>query len=265
MRTLAAVLLCAAFLARGQTAMTIKELRARLEAIRAGTDFRANGRLVRVAASGERQTYRLSMRARWFAGTVKIFCEITDPAPARVRLLLESPAAGPVLIRKGHAGDRQPVTVPFESWGEALLGTAFTYEDLLENHFQWHKQVLAGETRYGARACYLVKSTPEEDDQSHYAAVTSWLDHESLYPVRVEKTLRSSGATKEFLYYGLRQSKGIWSASQIEVKTPGRPGSSLLIVTRGAEKAHVAAGEFDPTLLTKPFSNESPSDESHEF
>jgi hypothetical protein len=265
MRVLAAVLLCAAFAARGQTALTIEELRARLEAVRAATDFRATGRLVRVAASGERQTYRLSLRARWFAGTVKIFCEITDPAPARVRLLLESPAAGPASIRKGHAGDRRPVTVPFESWGEALLDTAFTYEDLLENHFQWHRQVLAGETRYGARACYLVKSAPEGDDQSHYSSVTSWLDGESLYPVRVEKTLRSSGATREFLYYGLRQSKGIWSASQIEVKTPGKPGSSLLIVTRGAEKAHVAASEFDAALLTKPFSNEPPAGESHEF
>ena len=265
MRVLAAVFLCAVFGAWGQTAMTIQELRVRLEAIRAATDFRATGRLVGVAASGERQTYRLSLRARWFAGTVKIFCEITDPAPARVRLLLESPAAGPALIRTGHAGDAKPVTAPFERWGEALLGTAFTYEDLLENHFQWHKQVLTGETRYGARACYLVKSTPEADDHSHYAVVTSWLDRESLYPVRVEKTLLSSGATEDFLYYGLRQSKGIWSASQIEVKTPGKPGSSLLIVTRGAEKAHVAPGEFDAVLLTKPFSNEPPGGESHEF
>ncbi len=248
----AAVFLCAAFVARGQTAMTIQELRARLEAIRAATDFRASGRLVRVAASGERRSYQLSLRARWFAGSVKIFCEITDPAPARIRLLLESPAAGPASIRKGHAGDRRPVTVPFESWGEALLETAFTYEDLLENHFQWRQQVLTGETRYGARICYLLKSAPDGEDQSHYTTVTSWLDRESLHPVRVEKTLRSAGATKEFLYYGLRQSKGIWSASQIEVKTPGQPGSSLLIITRGAEKAHVPAGEFEAALLTKP-------------
>ena len=265
MRTLTAVLLLAACGARGQTPPTIQELRARLEAIRVATDFRASGRLVRVAASGERQTYRLSLRARWFSGGVKIFCEIADPAPARVRLLLESPAAGPASIRTGHAGDARPVTMPFESWGEALLDTAFSYEDLLENHFQWHKQALIGETRYGAHDCYLVTSTPEGDDQSHYASVTSWLDRESLYPVRVEKTLRSSGATKEFLYYGLRQSKGIWSASQVEVKTPGKPGSSLLIVTRGEQMAQVAPGEFEAALLTKPFSNNPPGGEPREF
>ena len=91
-----------------------------------------------------------------------------------------------------------------------------------------------------------------ELSSSNLTLVTSWLDRDSLYPVRVEKVLRSSGAIKDFVYYGLRQSRGIWSASQIEVKTSGQAGSSLLIVTRGSEKAHVAASEFDETLLTKP-------------
>jgi hypothetical protein len=232
--------------------MTVKELTARLGAMRATTDFRASGRLVAVAASGERRSYQISLRARWFAGGVKIFCEVTDPAPARVRLLLESPAVGPASIRKGHAGDRTPVTVPFESWGDGLLETGFTFEDLLENQFEWHKQVLAGEATYGARTCYVLKSAPEGGDQSHYAAATSWLDRETLHPVRVEKTLRATGAVKEFLYYGLRESKGIWSASQVEVKTAGKPGSSLLIVTRGAEKARLAEGDFDAALLTRP-------------
>jgi Outer membrane lipoprotein-sorting protein len=249
---LAAALLCAAPVAQSQPAMTIEELKARLEALRVATDFRASGRLVAVAASGERRTYRISLRARWFEGTLKMFCEIADPAPARVRLLLESPAGSLASIRKGHAGDRQPVVVPFESWGEGLLETAFTYEDLLENQFDWHKQTLAGEAVYGARTCYVLKSAPDGNGQSHYSAVTSWLDRETLHPVRVQKTLRSTGAVKEFLYYGLRESKGIWSASQVEVRTVGKPGSSLLVVTRGAEKAQLAAGDFDAALLTGP-------------
>jgi hypothetical protein len=249
---LLAILVCAAPVARSQPAVTVKELTARLRALREATDFRASGRLVSVAPSGERRSYQLSLRARWFAGSVKIFCEVADPAPARMRLLLESPAVGQASIRKGHAGDHQPVTVPFENWGDGLLETGFTYEDLLENQFEWSKQALAKETVYGARTCYLLKSAPEGNDQSHYSAVTSWLDRETLHPVRVEKTLRSTGAVKEFVYYGLRESKGIWSASQVEVKTMGKPGASLLIVTRGAEKAHLAAGDFDAALLTKP-------------
>ena len=123
---------------------------------------------------------------------------------------------------------------------------------MLENQFQWRSQTLIGETRYGARNCYRVRSVPGADDQSQYATVISWLDRESLFPVRVEKILRSTGTVKEFLYYGLRQVKGVWSASQIEVKTRGQAGSSLLIVTRGAEKAHLRAEEFEPALLIRP-------------
>ena len=249
---IAAALLPAALAAQGQSVTTIQDLMARLGAIRAATDFRAAGRLVRVDASGDRRNYQLSLRARWFAGTVKIFCEVTDPPAARVRLLLESPAAGPPSIRKGHAGARGPVAMPAESWGEPMLETGFTYEDLLENQFQWRSQTLIGETRYGARNCYRVRSVPGADDQSQYATVISWLDRESLFPVRVEKILRSTGTVKEFLYYGLRQVKGVWSASQIEVKTRGQAGSSLLIVTRGAEKAHLRAEEFEPALLIRP-------------
>jgi hypothetical protein len=250
--SLAAAFLSAAAVARSQPAMTVKELTARLGAMRQATDFRASGRLVAVAASGQRRNYQISLRARWFAGSLKIFCEIADPAPARVRLLLESPAAGPASIRKGHAGDRAPVTVPFENWGDGLLDTGFTFEDLLENQFQWHKQTLAGEASYGVRGCYVLKSAPEGDDRSHYSTVTSMLDRETLHPLHVEKTVRATGAVKEFIYYGLRESKGIWSASQVEVKTEGQPGSSLLIVTRGAEKARLAEGDFDAALLTRP-------------
>jgi len=249
---LAAALLCGALAALAQAPPALKDLRARLEAIREETDFRAGGRLVGVAASGERRTCQITLRARWLAGSLRVFCEISDPAPARVRVLLESPAAGAARIRKGHAGDRAPVAVPFENWGEGLLDTGFAYEDLLENQFQWHKQVLAGEAVYGARTCYVLKSAPEGDDQSQYSGVTSWLDRDSLHPVRVEKTLRSTGAVKEFIYYGLRESKGVWSASQVEVRTNGKPGSSLLIVTRGAEKARLTATDFDAALLTRP-------------
>jgi hypothetical protein len=32
----------------------------------------------------------------------------------------------------------------------------------------------------------------------------------------------------------------------------GKPGSSLLIINRGAEKPHLDRPVFDPVLLTKP-------------
>jgi len=237
--------------AQQQKTLTMQELLARVLTRRDATDFRASGRLVRVSDSGVRRSYQISMRARAFGDVLKIFCEVTDPPPARVRLLLETHRTGRATVRLGHSGDRAARELPSESWGDALLDTDFSYEDLMESHFLWRGQTLVSETKYGARTCYLVRSEPGPADRSHYSAVTSWLDKDVYYPVRVEKALKGSAGVKEFIYYGLRESRGVWSASQIECRMRGRQGSTLLIMSRGSAKAHVAADDFDPALLTR--------------
>jgi hypothetical protein len=63
--------------------------------------------------------------------------------------------------------------------------------------------------------------------------------------VRVVKTLRGTGQKKEFVYYGLRQVGGAWSASQVEVKLQGKPGSSILAIEGGSGKAHLGRKDFD--------------------
>ena len=169
--------------AQAPTAGALPALLTRVRAIRDATDFRASGRLVSVPASGQRKSYQLSMRARSFAGVLKLFCEITDPAPARVRLLLESRPAGASAVRLGHAGDPAPRELPFERWAESILATDFNYEDLMESQFLWRNQSLLDETTYGARACSVLRSTPGPADRTHYSSVTTWLDQTTDYRV----------------------------------------------------------------------------------
>jgi hypothetical protein len=61
----------------------------------------------------------------------------------------------------------------------------------------------------------------------------------------VVKTLRGTGQHKEFIYYGLRQVGGVWSASQVEAKLQGKPGSSMLVIEGGSGKAHLGSKDFD--------------------
>jgi hypothetical protein len=61
----------------------------------------------------------------------------------------------------------------------------------------------------------------------------------------VVKKLRGTGEQKEFFYYGLRQVGGIWSATQVEAKRQGRPGSSILVIEGGSGKANLGAKDFD--------------------
>jgi len=66
----------------------------------------------------------------------------------------------------------------------------------------------------------------------------------------MEKTVKGTGAVKEFTFYGLRHNGGVWSASQVEEKTRGQAGSTLLIVDRGTAKANLGLKDFSLDQLT---------------
>ena len=231
---------------------TREEVLARLRSLREATDYTASGRLVHVAPGGERTSYPIAFRAHAFPDGLRIFCEVTGPPAARVRMLLFIPPRGTATIRTGHPGDRTSKELPADQWGDNVLATDFTYEDLLENYTLWRGQAILREERYGERNCVVLRSEPGPGDETRYASVTAWIDQQIYHPVKLEKIVKSSGEVKEFIYYGLRQVRGVWSASQIKCKSAAKSGSSLLIINRGAEKPHLEHPAFDPSLLIKP-------------
>jgi hypothetical protein len=225
------------------------------------TDFRATGHLLRVDANGIRISYPFTIKAHWFPGVLRVLVEIgaaskagTNPASSFVHLpahiLLEMRPNGPNVVKIAHPGDANPVILPFDKWSDGPLGAEFTYEDFLEAQYFWASQTPLEEAKYGARDCDVVKSTPGATDKTHYAQVTTWLDHGIGFPVYVEKTLKD-GTVKEFTYFGLRQNGGVWSAHQVEAKIRGQAGSTLLIIDRGSPKANLGLGDFSPGQLTR--------------
>jgi hypothetical protein len=218
-------------------------------------DFRATGHLVRVEANGARTSYGITIKAHWFPGVLRVLLEITPPKntnpDARVHILLEMRPNGQNVVKIAHTGDAALVILPFDKWSDGPLGPGFSYEDFLEPQYYWPNQAVVEETRYGARDCVVLKSTPGPLDRTHYAEIRSWLDHSIGFPVYVEKTLKETGAVKEFTYFGLRHEGGVWSASQVEVKLRGSAGSTLLIVERGSAKANLALRDFSSEQLTR--------------
>ncbi|HEX8893934.1 MAG TPA: outer membrane lipoprotein-sorting protein, partial [Terriglobales bacterium] len=91
----------------------------------------------------------------------------------------------------------------------------------------------------------VLRSRPGSQDRSHYDSVTSWIDRGIVFPVHVVKTLGGTGPQKEFIYYGLRQIGGVWSATQVEAKLQGKPGSSILVIEGGSGKANLGPKDFD--------------------
>jgi hypothetical protein len=228
--------------------------RARVES----ADYRVNGRLVKVDETGTRTSYPITIKAHWFPGVLRILFDVgpaseMGDAPSAspsvpVHILLAMRPNGKNSIQIVHPGDKEALALPFEKWGDGLLGTNFSYEDLLQSEYFWAGQTSLGEAKFGARDCDILKSTPSAAEASHYTEVKSWLDHGIGFPVYVEKTLKD-GAVKEFTYFGLRQTDGVWSATQIEAKMRGHAGSTLLIIDRGTPKAKLGLKDFSPEQL----------------
>jgi hypothetical protein len=154
-------------------------------------------------------------------------------------------ATGHVTIEAVLPGEKAASVLPFERWNDPLVGTDFSYEDMVERQFFWKNQELLAPEKYGARDCFVLKSTPGSQNRTYFDSVTSWIDRGILFPVHVVKTLHGTGQQKEFIYYGLRQVGGVWSATQVEAKLQGKPGSSILVIEGGSAKAHLGRKDFD--------------------
>jgi len=212
-------------------------------------DYRMTGRLTRVEGSGKRTNYKFVAKAHWFPDGLRLLCEISGPGSETTSLLLHMSPIGHMTIEAVLPGEKAASVLPFEHWNDSLVGTDFSYEDMVENQFFWKNQEPLPPEKYGARDCLVLKSKSGPQDRTYYDSVTSWIDRSVLYPVHVVKTLRGTGQQKEFLYYGLRQVGGVWSATQVEAKLQGKPGSSILVVEGGSGKAKLGLKDFDLSQL----------------
>jgi hypothetical protein len=223
-----------------------------LEAVLAGSrqriqklDYRVTGRLTRIAGDGKRTSYKFVGKAHWFPDGLRVLCEISGPGSEKTSVLLHMSVSGQVTIEAALPGEKSARVLPFERWNDPLVGTDFSYEDMVESQFFWKSQELLTAEKYGARDCFVLKSTPGAQERSNYESVTSWIDRGILYPVHVVKTLRGTGQQKEFINYGLRQVGGDWSATQVEATQQGKPGSSILAIEFGSGKANLGRKDFE--------------------
>lgn len=230
-----------AFAAKPDQDTALSGSRQRIERL----DYRLSGRLIRVEGNGKRTNYKFVAKGHWFPDGLRLFCEITGPGSEKTSLLLKMSATGQVSIEAVLPGEKTASALPFERWNEPLVGTDFSYEDMVENQFFWKNQESLAPEKCGARDCFVLKSKPGPQDRTHYDLATSWIDRSIFFPVHVVKTQRGTEQQKEFIYYGLRQNGGAWGASKVEAKLPGKAGYSILEVAGGSGKANLGRKDFD--------------------
>jgi hypothetical protein len=251
------LLACVAALAPALCAQTagVHDLLATARQQIQSADFRATGHLVAIDATGARLNIPITIKAHWFPGVLRVLVDLGQPSSThkemREHILLEMKPGGENTIHIADPGDTAARVLPFEKWNGRALGPGFNYEDFLEQQYFWPGQTSEGKAKFGARDCEIVKSTPGAGDRTHYAEVKTWIDPAISFPVYAEKTIKETGAVKEFTSYGVRHEEGRWMAHQLEVKTRGEAGSTLLIFDRGSAKANLGINDFSPAQLTR--------------
>ena len=217
------------------------------------TDYRASGRLVRVEANGTRVNTTVNLEAHWFPDGLRLLVAVNGTGTGQVRYLLSMDPEGHTAIEVLRQGEQAPSRLPVEDWGRGVAGTDFAVEDFVNGQFFWARQTVLPEQKYGARMCFVVRSEPGAGQPSHYAQVTTWLDEKTGAPVYVETRAKSDAAQKQFVFYDLEQIGGTWTSRQVEAKTVGQAGSSILILEHGSPHAHLQRKDFNPVAFPMPW------------
>jgi len=261
MRALHAVLLAALVSPLCAQTTSVRDLLSSARQQIQSADYRVTGQLVWVQSNGVRISFPVTIKARWFSGVLRVLADIggasraargaTTGAESATHVLLEMRPNGQSEVWVAHPGDKSASALPFEKWSNGPNGSGFSYEDLLEDQYFWAGQASDGKAKFGARDCEVVRSTPGPTDKTHYTVVKTWFDPSIAFPVYVEKTVKETGAVKQFTYFGIRHDEGVWSAHQIEERTRGEAGSTLLIFDRGSAKANLTSNDFSLTQLTR--------------
>ena len=208
-------------------APALESIRQRIQA----SDFRASGRLVRVAGP-QRTTWKFTVRGHWFPDGLHLLYDITAPADSGAAKKLTRTLV--VVDPHGRVSTRQETPLP-----------GLFFEDLAESQFLWPTQTVAGSDSIGGRPCTNLRSQPAPGNPSRYSFVLSCVDPATALPLHAAKTIKATSQVEDFSYGNLRQDSGVWVAAQVTIQIPGQPGSTLVLLDRGTPHAHLTARDFD--------------------
>ena len=121
-------------------------------------DYRVTGRITRVEGDGKRKSYKFVGKAHWFPDGLRLLCEISGSGAEKTSLLVHMSVSGHVTIEAVLPGEKAASVLPFERWNDPLVGTDFSYEDMVESQLFWKNQELLAPEKYGARDCVVLKS-----------------------------------------------------------------------------------------------------------
>ena len=162
-------------------AQSASDLAAALRAKEQGSTF------VRVRMqTGENQIFQLQIKSRVSDAASDIMYQILFPK--------ERKGEGVLLHRSGEKFSGTTFTPPGTvrsiasgQMNQPLFGSDLSYEDIIDNPFQWTRQTIVGTEAIDNIQYQILESKPGKGHSSSYSSVKTWVDPRRLVPLRIEK------------------------------------------------------------------------------
>jgi len=177
--TFAAICLSVVFSPFVSAADSGSDLAAKLRAKESGSTF------IRIRMQVGSGTLQVQIKSRVSASAADIVYQILFPKERKGESVL--------LHRSGNSFSgtlfRPPDTLKQIGAGEmnqSLFGSDLSYEDIIDNPFNWSQQTIVGTENVDRFSCQVLESKPGNHSSS-YASVKSWIDASRMVPLQIEK------------------------------------------------------------------------------
>lgn len=203
-------------------------------------------------SGGPKTTLQLQVKSRRTKTTTDIVYQVLWPKDRKGEsfLLRKTADRAPTGSIFTLPDSLQPITS--SQMKDGIFGSDLSYEDLLENFFEWQHQAIVGTETVDRVPCQIMESKPGKGDRSPYAKVRSWIDIKRMVPMRVEKHLASGQLARRI--DTTRVSKDDTDRPVPSSLTVQRPGQNSITELEGSNSRHdvvYSDSDFTPEALRK--------------
>jgi hypothetical protein len=237
LRILLATVIIHGLTAHAEEGMTAKDIAARLSA-----NITDGSSLIRLRMVVNGSTLQLQLKERRTKSGTDILYQVLFPKARKGEAVLLQKkggrATGKVFTPGGGVQN-------IGSMKDPMFGGDLSYEDVVENFFNWDQQSLAGAEEVDHKQCQILESKP--DGGSSYSRVRTWVDLRKMVPLRVEKY---SGSTLVRRIDTDRVAEDDLNRAVVASLTVKRPAQGTSTEIEGSDIRH------DVTYTDKDFSEE---------
>jgi hypothetical protein len=171
--------------------ISAKDLAANLSSLQDGASYVRFRLEVKQPADTTKISLQFQIKERRTRTATDLVYQVLWPKERKGEAILLHKAAGSPPAGSLFLPPDKPSPLNASQMNEAFFDSDLTYEDLIENFFDWDNQTIVGAEILNRVSCIILESKPGKSALSTYASVRSWIDSRRLVPLRVEKYLPS--------------------------------------------------------------------------